>query len=284
MRIILPTAMLQANANQWNHTLIFTLLNGNHLNPNQVMRADKLKWKVMELYDIVRAGHNRFICRFHNHNDHERVEEQQPWTILGCLVLMEEFSIGMITANVRFETLPLWMSFRGLKLEHLHIETIRMIGSDVGIVQTVLPVGVIPRTAEGYRARVGVFVHLPLVQGYTFNTLTNEEVWISFKYNNLPALYCSICQRLGHIRSNCNSPLPVDLNFNPSGAAEVNPNGETRQVVTFPDDQQMIVLWPHQHNTVPVSGNQNNQNGDHMMWNANMGERVGDNTITHQSI
>ncbi|KAF5196968.1 hypothetical protein FRX31_013444 [Thalictrum thalictroides] len=188
MRIVLPVEMLQTNANQWNHAIIFTLMNGNHLNPNQVMRAGKIKWKVIDACDIVRAGNNRFVCRFYNNNDLDRVEEQQPWTIMGSLVLMEEFRTGMIAANVIFETLPLWMGFRGLELEHLNTKTVRMIASAAGIVQTVLPVGVIPRTAEGFRARVGVLVHLPLVQGYTFNTLSKGDVWISYKYNNLPSL------------------------------------------------------------------------------------------------
>ncbi|KAF5199581.1 hypothetical protein FRX31_010832 [Thalictrum thalictroides] len=277
MRIILPIEMLQTNGNQWNHTLIFTLMNGKHLNPNQVMRAAKIKWKVIDLCDIVRAGHNRFVCRFYNINDHERVEEQQPWIIMGCLVLMEEFSTDGIAANVRFETLPLWMSFRGLELEHLHTETVKMIGSVVGIVQIVLPVGVIPRTVEGYRARVRVFVHLPLVQGYTFNTLSKGDVWISYKYNNLPSLYCYICLRLGHNKSNCDTP-PIDLNFNPIVSNDGNQNTDSRQVVTFPDDQQALILWPHQQNIDPSSSTINVQTGDHTRWEANMGERVEENS------
>ncbi|KAF5205185.1 hypothetical protein FRX31_005228, partial [Thalictrum thalictroides] len=281
MRIILPTEMLQTNANQWNHTLIFTLLNGNHLNPNQVMRAIKLKWKVLDACDIIRAGENRLICRFYNLNDHERIEEQQPWTVLGCLVLIEEFAVEMIAANVRFETIPLWMSFRGLELEHLNTNTIRMIGSAAGTVRTVLPVGVIPRTAEGYRARVDVFVHLPVVQGFTVNTLTKGDVWISFRYNNLPSLYCAICNHLGHNRSNCHLQPTETANYNPGGSEGVgqqNPNAA--QVVTFPEDQQIIVVWPHQQPTVPIISQGGGHNGDNMTYTANTCERVGENTVS----
>ncbi|KAF5205298.1 hypothetical protein FRX31_005115, partial [Thalictrum thalictroides] len=40
------------------------------------------------------------------------------------------------------------------------------------IVSEVLPVGVIPRTAEGYRDRVNVLIHLPLVEGTMVNSLS----------------------------------------------------------------------------------------------------------------
>ncbi|KAF5197098.1 hypothetical protein FRX31_013315 [Thalictrum thalictroides] len=149
----------------------------------------------------------------------------------------------MIAANVRFETIPLWMSFRGLELEHMHTDTVRMIGSAAGIVRTVLPVGVIPRTAEGYRARVDVFVHLPVVQGYTFNTLTKGDVWIYFRYNNLPSFYCVICNHLGHNRSNCNTPPPTNLNFNQNDSGRVSQhNPIIGQVVTFPDDSKSLLF------------------------------------------
>ncbi|KAF5207754.1 hypothetical protein FRX31_002659 [Thalictrum thalictroides] len=75
MRIQIPVSMLRENGSQWNHTLIFTLFDGGHLNPNHVMRTIKIKWKITEVCDMVRAGHNRFICRFSNVNDQERIDD-----------------------------------------------------------------------------------------------------------------------------------------------------------------------------------------------------------------
>ncbi|KAF5179603.1 hypothetical protein FRX31_030809 [Thalictrum thalictroides] len=91
--------------------------------------------------------------------------------------------------NVAFIIYPLRLSFKKLvKLNH------------------VLPVGVISRSTEGFRALVHVNVHLPLVQGYPCNALQNGDVWVSFKYNNLSGLYCTTCFRLGHVRTNCTFP------------------------------------------------------------------------------
>ncbi|KAF5192140.1 hypothetical protein FRX31_018272, partial [Thalictrum thalictroides] len=99
--------------------------------------------------------------------------------------------------------MPLWMCFSGLELEHHSTEIIKMIASAAGFVNEVLPVGIIPRSAEGYRARVSVFVNLPLVEGTMVNSLTKGNVWITFKCNGLPSLYCNTCRRLGHDRHIC---------------------------------------------------------------------------------
>ncbi|KAF5199757.1 hypothetical protein FRX31_010658, partial [Thalictrum thalictroides] len=231
MRLQIPIAILQENGNQWNHSLIFTLLDGGHHNPNHVMRSVKIKWKIIEVCDMVRAGHNRFICRFSNVNDQERIEEQQPWVVLGSLILMETFSTGMVAANITFERLPLWMSFRGLELEHLHSNTVRFIGEVAGVVTNVLPVGVIPRTAERFQVLVNVNVNEPLVQGRFVNTLSNGDVWVAFRYNNLPTLFYSSCNRLGHTAN----------------------HQANNTMATLPDERiqsRQLILWPHEQANV----------------------------------
>ncbi|KAF5205141.1 hypothetical protein FRX31_005273 [Thalictrum thalictroides] len=76
MRLQIPIAILRENGNQWNNSLILTLLtllDGGHHNPNHVMCSVKIKWKITKVCDMVRAGHNKFICRFSNVNDQERI-------------------------------------------------------------------------------------------------------------------------------------------------------------------------------------------------------------------
>ncbi|KAF5192796.1 hypothetical protein FRX31_017617, partial [Thalictrum thalictroides] len=54
----IPTEIQRANGNLWNNTVILSLLNGGHLNPNLVMGKVKAKWRVGDSCDMVRAGHN----------------------------------------------------------------------------------------------------------------------------------------------------------------------------------------------------------------------------------
>ncbi|KAF5202703.1 hypothetical protein FRX31_007710 [Thalictrum thalictroides] len=240
MRI--PLDLLRETGNLWNNTLIFTLLNGGHLNPNLVMRTVKAKWKTSDTCDMVLSGHNLYVCRFNHAEDQIRVQDHQPWVALGCLILIQPFSNGMNASFIIFNTIPLWLSLKGLALEHLNYKTVQMIAAQAGEVDHVLPVGVIPRSAEGFRALVRVNVQLPLVQGYPCNTLQNGDVWVSFKYNNLPGLYCTTCFRLGHVRINCTFPPTNEV-------LEKHPTPST--TMSFEDNMQ-IVVWPHEARHFPA--------------------------------
>ncbi|KAF5198011.1 hypothetical protein FRX31_012402 [Thalictrum thalictroides] len=232
----IPTEILRANGNLWNNTVILSLLNGGHLNPNLVMGKVKAKWRVGDSCDIDRAGHNMFVCRFANSADQERVEEQQPWVTLGCIILMEPFSAELNVSSIKFKTLPLWMSFKGLELEHMHLNIVGLIATAAGTVSTILPMGVIPRTAKGFCAHVKVNVLKPLVQGVAVNTISRGDVWVTFKYNNLPGLYCTICLQLGHVRSNCY----------PDATAEHIDQAARQAMTSKAEENMQITLWPHE--------------------------------------
>ncbi|KAF5179946.1 hypothetical protein FRX31_030467 [Thalictrum thalictroides] len=157
---------------------------------------------------MVRAGNNRFICRFSNVNDQERIEEQQPWMVMGCLILMETFSTGMVAANITFERLPLWMSFRGLELEHLKLRYCEI----------------------DWRNCRDCYICL------TYGCDT--------PYNNLPNLYCSLCHRLGHNHSGCSFPEAPQIAQDRNPNIHVMPSHEgslDRQLVLWPHQQQNII-------------------------------------------
>ncbi|KAF5179605.1 hypothetical protein FRX31_030811 [Thalictrum thalictroides] len=70
----IPLDLLRETGNFWNNTLIFTLLNGGHLNPNLAMRTVKAKWKVSDTSDMVQTGHNLYVCRFNYVEDQIRIK------------------------------------------------------------------------------------------------------------------------------------------------------------------------------------------------------------------
>ncbi|KAF5208030.1 hypothetical protein FRX31_002381 [Thalictrum thalictroides] len=131
-----------------------------------------------------------------------------------------------------------------------------MIASAAGTVSEVLPVGVIPRSAEGYRAHVNVLVHFPLVEGTMVNTLEKGDVWVSFKYNGLPSLFCSTCRCLGHARNNCNFQRvnpPVHetllIGFGENSSLHMNDQGTSTLHQTVAMDESNV--WPHEINFQP---------------------------------
>ncbi|KAF5180636.1 hypothetical protein FRX31_029776 [Thalictrum thalictroides] len=187
MRI--PLEQLRINGALWMHAMIISLWNGDHLNPNHVIRQIKLRWKVGERMSMVRVGHNRFVCKIHDVDDLERVETLQPWQIMGCIVLIEPFSTPMNPCDVVFTRIPLLIRFPNLTLEHMSAETVHLLAEDAGVVIEVLPHdGSLPRTAEGFRANIWADIHKPLLRGTYANTLHSGDVWVKIAYINLPSL------------------------------------------------------------------------------------------------
>ncbi|KAF5179537.1 hypothetical protein FRX31_030877 [Thalictrum thalictroides] len=103
--------------------------------------------------------------------DKESVIEKEPWTVIGHLLIMLPYDGNVNTDELRLERVPLWMSVKGLLLQHMHMDTVQMIALAAGEVDIVLPQIIVPRTAEGFRAKVRVLVNTPLIQGCEVNTV-----------------------------------------------------------------------------------------------------------------
>ncbi|KAL5709303.1 hypothetical protein ACHQM5_020007 [Ranunculus cassubicifolius] len=154
----IPTAMLQSHHSRWNMAIIFTLLHGDNLDPNQVMRNVRLRWHLQRRMDMIRVANNRFVCRFDRIQDRDRIEEDQPWMILDRLVLLQPYTNEICPETVEFNSIPFWIGFRGLMLEHINPEVVSLIASSAGTFLAIRPDGYIPRSTEGYRVRIEVDV------------------------------------------------------------------------------------------------------------------------------
>ncbi|KAF5202474.1 hypothetical protein FRX31_007939 [Thalictrum thalictroides] len=141
--------------------------------------------------------------------DKERVIEKEPWTVIWHLLIMLPYDGNVNTNELKLERVPLWMSVIGLLLQHMHFDIVQMIASAVGAVDIVLPQIIVPRTAEGFRAKVRVLVNTPLIQGCEVNTVEGRKIWVDFKYNNLSSTYCITLLRLGNDRYACNFPPKI---------------------------------------------------------------------------
>ncbi|KAF5181646.1 hypothetical protein FRX31_028767, partial [Thalictrum thalictroides] len=230
----IPLSELRENGAIWKDAWVFTLWHGDHLNAGHVTRSVKMKWKITGYFDVGRIGLNKFVCRLHTAEDIERVQNGQPWQVLGCLILMEKFSTPTDPDTIVFKRIPLWMTLEGLKLQHMSAKTVKGIATAAGRVRKVLPKKFLPRTAEGYRAQVRIDIYQPVVWETDVNTIEGTDVTISFKYNNLPhGLYCNTCLRVGHNQNNCNFDHEVKI----MGPAMIEP----------PEEEQENHVWPHQN-------------------------------------
>ncbi|KAF5205372.1 hypothetical protein FRX31_005042 [Thalictrum thalictroides] len=106
------------------------------------------------------------------------VEEDQPWKILGKLLLLQPFSVDGDPFAVRFTTIPLSTGLQGLSLEHHTTPIVKFIASAAGKVLEILPKETVPRTSEGYRVKIIVKVFEPLIQGTPVNTVHQGIIWV----------------------------------------------------------------------------------------------------------
>ncbi|KAF5186482.1 hypothetical protein FRX31_023931, partial [Thalictrum thalictroides] len=202
----IPDKLLKESHDLWSGSLIVTLLKGEHINGDHAMKAIRSTWRPRGRMDILKRGNNLYVCRFDRDQDKDRITEEQPWKVLGKLMLMQPFSADMNPFDVRFNTIPLWMSMGGLSLEHHTAAIVEFIAGAAGECLLVIPRDLTPRTMGGYRARVVVQVFDPLIQGIPTTTVHQGIVYVSFNYHQLAGVYCHACFRLGHDTSLC--PLP----------------------------------------------------------------------------
>ncbi|KAF5198183.1 hypothetical protein FRX31_012230 [Thalictrum thalictroides] len=101
--------------------------------------------------------------------------EREPWTILGYIVVILPYTANMEPADVVLNSIPLWLSLKGLLLQHMHTNTVAMIAAATGEVEIVLPQLIVPRTAEGFRAKVRVLRNQPLLHGCDVNTVEGRK-------------------------------------------------------------------------------------------------------------
>ncbi|KAF5194334.1 hypothetical protein FRX31_016076 [Thalictrum thalictroides] len=182
------------------------MFKGLHLNPNVVITIVLLKWekefKITE-FDLLRVGANKFICKFVKNEDQDTIWGRQPMQSLGSLILMQHFNREKEVEEVSFDTIPVTITFKGLLLEHLDPKVIIFMARRAGVVVAVEPNDSSPTTVEGFRARIIVNVHLPLVQGGSFNSTTKGKIYINFIYFDMPPCYCTKCHTYGHKRHFC---------------------------------------------------------------------------------
>ncbi|KAF5178448.1 hypothetical protein FRX31_031964 [Thalictrum thalictroides] len=158
-----------------------------------------------------------------------------------------------------------------------------MIGSAAGIVTSILPVEVIPRTAEGFRARV-VFIFTC----HSFKGTLSTHLLLTTSGSHLSIIIC-----LDYTASNvtvlvtiaiyncCFPPVAEDQNYNQTNVNNGNQQNEVPQVVSFPDEDQMLILWPHHQvqTQATVTQNDDEQREDLMGWAGHLAETVAENIM-----
>ncbi|KAF9611240.1 hypothetical protein IFM89_028310 [Coptis chinensis] len=159
-------------------------------------------------YIVVTQG-NLFIISFENEIDKNKILKNEPWQIMGYLLVLKKFSLHLSPQQIAFDTALFWITFTGLQLEHQSPEVIKLLAAAAGTFREVDPAENAPRMAAGYRARVEVDLHKPLSQGTMTETLYKGPTWVGFEYSSVPFHSCKKCFRFTHDTAMCNEAPPT---------------------------------------------------------------------------
>lgn len=65
--------------------------------------------------------------------------DEQPWQFLGWLMFIKDYFPNIKEEEVIFNTIPIFIWFGGLELEHYKMTTIENIASAMGKVKSIIP-------------------------------------------------------------------------------------------------------------------------------------------------
>ncbi|KAF9605165.1 hypothetical protein IFM89_014156 [Coptis chinensis] len=145
----IPRDLMLQTSIKWKTSLIGKLFTDTQLDPNEVMRAIRVKWNLKQKLHIVVTQGNLFIISFENEIDKNKILKNEPWQIMGYLLVLKKFSLHLSPQQIAFDTILFWITFTGLQLEHQSPEVIKLLASAAGTFREVDP-------AENTRMAVGI--------------------------------------------------------------------------------------------------------------------------------
>ena len=90
-------------------SLIGKFLTCRSFNKRAALATLKKSWGLEEKVQIIEVGSNLFQFKFKEEFDLNRVFTGGPWSFDNQALMLTKWEVGMMAANVGFETMPLWV-------------------------------------------------------------------------------------------------------------------------------------------------------------------------------
>jgi len=94
-------------------------------------------WGLDGSVQIVEVGSNLFQFKFNREFDMDRVIKGGPWSFDNQVLLLRRWQPGMTAANVKFDSVALWVQIWGAPFDMLSLKVAEEIGGRLGKVEEV---------------------------------------------------------------------------------------------------------------------------------------------------
>ncbi|OMO84704.1 hypothetical protein COLO4_21887 [Corchorus olitorius] len=194
----------------WKHCLVGHLMDTKKYSTHFIQQWINRVWELGDNAEVLSRDKNKVVIYFEKELDKQFVLQENPWSIDGSMILMEEWRENTKLKNMTIQSTPIWMQIWGLPLEYLSPHSARKFGSIAGRFEGVDWPRRITRNIRFLRARVWVNPNKPLIAGSFYRRDDGVRDWVDFKYERLHRL-CVHCGRIGHTRTHCTfSDLEVE--------------------------------------------------------------------------
>ncbi|MFQ6623912.1 hypothetical protein Gotur_003464 [Gossypium turneri] len=154
-------------------------------------------WKTRKKFEIKVTGQNLFTIEFDDEEDLELILVGRHWLFRRNLVIFKKMNRLMERSSLRLVNSSFWLKAGPCLLECEKKDLTHAIGSTFG--------GIIRSELIGdfCHIKVELDVQKPLRRGIFILAGSQENLWVPFKYENLPG-FCFGCGCMAHEIKECN--------------------------------------------------------------------------------
>ncbi|KAI7984677.1 hypothetical protein LOK49_LG15G00352 [Camellia lanceoleosa] len=108
--------------------LVGKILTPKTLNRTAVFNILQNAWKPCSQLEISSWGDNVYLFQFSESENRCKVLDEAPWSVIGNLLVLQPFHLGVAVSNFEFHWCPFWVQVHGLPLDKMskkHGETIK---------------------------------------------------------------------------------------------------------------------------------------------------------------
>ncbi|XP_075640324.1 uncharacterized protein At4g02000-like [Castanea sativa] len=154
-------------------------------------------WGLEDGVQIVEVRPNLFQFKFKSEFELEWVVRGGPWSFDNQVLMLRQWQPGMTAANVKFESVALWIQIWGAPFDMVSPQVATEIGKRMGEV-----VEVEKRKSQDTQH---LFMHVkvafptskPICRGAFLGSSDGQNTWVQFKYERL-SMFCHFCGIMGH--------------------------------------------------------------------------------------
>ncbi|EPS62008.1 hypothetical protein M569_12786 [Genlisea aurea] len=197
-----------ANPRDKGFYLVGKVLNSRRINPEAFARTMQVAFHCAHPMEIKALGGNKFIFRFHQMVDMNRILTAAPWHYENRLLVLGKVEENQGPDDVKLDQCPFFVQVHKLPFLSFPLEVPNLIGELLGefIDADLSPEGL--SKDASLRLRVAIDITQPLIRVVKLTIGDNQVITAPVQYEKLP-LYCEQCGLLDHLTKDCVAVPPL---------------------------------------------------------------------------